>query len=569
MKLRKTLAFFCLSAALVAGAGAQETHSHQGKSEALGTVHFPVACEPSVQADFTRAVALLHSFGYEEARKSFAKVAEQDPACGMASWGIAMTYYHPIWAPPAEAELAAGGTAAEKATVVGARTDREKGYITAIGAFYRDFGRVDHRARALAYKQAMEGLARRYPDDHEASIFYALALLGAAPPSDATFADQKMAADILNSLLTKEPQHPGVIHYLIHAYDYPPLAAMALSAARTYAKVAPSSPHALHMPSHIFTRLGLWSESIDSNRASADAARRLVDRTHPGAASFDALHALDYLEYAYLQIGDEPKARQVRDEAATAKTFDDPSPAAGYALADIPARFALERRRWDEAAKLEASDASLPWERFRYARAITHFAQALGSARSNEPERARAALANLEGIHAVLVKSPISGPYDWAGQVDSMRLAAAAWLAYSERRRDEAVDLARTAADTEDRVGKHSVTPGAVLPARELLADLLREIGRPGEALGQYEASLRVAPNRLNSLYGAARSAETSGASRKAAQFYTQLLDNCGSSHRAEVEHARNFLKRHRELSTGMPGGAAPATGNRTTDPHE
>ena len=313
----------------------------------------------------------------------------------------------------------------------------------------------------------------------------------------------------------------------------------------------------------------LWSESIDSNLASADAARRLIDRTRPGAASFDALHALDYLEYAYLQIGDEPKARQVRDEAATAKTFDDPNFAAGYALAAVPARFALEHRRWDEAAKLEASDASLPWERFRYARAITHFAQALGSARSNEPERARVALANLEGIHAVLVKSPIPGPYDWAGQVDSMRLAAAAWLAYSERRRDEAVDLARTAADIEDRVGKHPVTPGAVLPARELLADLLREIGRPGEALGQYKASLRVAPNRLNSLYGAARSAETSGASRDAAQFYTQLLDNCGSSHRAEVEHARNFLKRHRELSTGMPGGAAPATGNRTTDPHE
>jgi tetratricopeptide (TPR) repeat protein len=569
MKPRTKLAFFCLSTALVASAGAQETHSHQGGSEALGSVNFPVACEPGVQADFTRAVALLHSFGYEEARKSFAKVAEQDPGCGMASWGIAMTYYHPIWAPPTEAELAAGAAAAEKAIVAGARTDRDKDYIAAIGAFYRDFGRVDHRARALAYKQAMEGLARRYPDDHEASIYYALALLGAAPPSDATFADQKKAADILNGLLTKEPQHPGIVHYLIHAYDYPPLATMALPAARAYVKIAPSSPHALHMPSHIFTRLGLWSESIDTNLASAEAARRLVGRTHPGAASFDALHALDYLEYAYLQVGDELKARQVVDEAATARTFDDPSFAAGYALAAIPARFALERRRWDEAAKLEASDASLPWERFRYAAAITYFAQALGSARSNEPERARAALANLEGIHAVLVKSPVPGPYDWAGQVDSMRLAAAAWLAYSESRRDEAVDLARSAADIEDRVGKHPVTPGAVLPARELLADLLHEIGRPGEALGQYEASLRVAPNRLNSLYGAARSAEASGASRKAAQFYTQLLNNCGSSHLEEVENARNFLERHKELSAGMPDGGGAATRNRTTVPRE
>lgn len=546
MTHKKPLAAICLSAALVSGAGAQEEHSQHGESEALGSVHFPVTCEAGVQAAFTRAVALLHSFGYEEARKSFAKVAEQDPRCGMASWGIAMTYYHPIWAPPTATELAAGASAADNADAVGARSDREKHYITAIGAFYRNFGRVEHRTRALAYEDAMQDLARRYPDDHEASAFYALALLGTAPPGDATFAAQKQAADILNGLLIKEPQHPGAIHYLIHAYDYPPLAAMVLPAARTYAKVAPSSPHALHMPSHIFTRLGLWSESIESNLASANTARRLVARTSPGATSFDALHALDYLEYAYLQTGNEPKARQVREEAATARKFDDPSFAAGYALAAIPARFALERRRWDEAGKLAAPDASLPWENFPYARAITYFAQALGSVRSGEPKHAYAALANLEEVHAALVKSPVPGPYDWAGQVDSMRLAAAAWVAYSEGRRSEAVDLARNAADLEDRVGKHPVTPGAVLPARELLADLLREMGRPGEALQQYELSLSVAPNRFNSLYGAAQSAEASGASPKAMQLYAKLAENCGSSNRAEVERARDFLERHK-----------------------
>lgn len=546
MTLEKTLAALCVSAALVSGAGAQDQHSHHGEREALGSVHFLVTCEAGVQAGFTRAVALLHSFGYEEARKAFATVAQQDPHCGMASWGIAMTYYHPIWAPPTAAELAAGAAAADKADAAGASTDREKHYIFAIGAFYRDYGRVDHGMRARAYKEAMEDLARRYPDDQEASAFYALALLGTASPGDVTFAAQKQAADILTGLLLKEPQHPGAIHYLIHAYDYPSLAAMALPAARAYAKVAPSSPHALHMPSHIFTRLGLWSESIESNLASANAAQRLVARTYPGAASFDALHALDYLEYAYLQIGDEPRARHVRTAAATARKFDDPSFIAGYALAAIPARFALERRRWRDAAKLEPPDASLHWENFAYARAITYFAQALGSVRGGEPKRAYVALANLEEIHAVLVKSPVPGLYDWAGQVDSMRLAAAAWLAYSEGRQSEAVELARNAADLEDRVGKHPVTPGAVLPARELLADLLGEMGRPGEALQQYQLSLSVAPNRFNSLYGAAQSAEASGDSRKAVQLYALFAENCASSDRAEVKRARVFLERHR-----------------------
>ena len=548
---RGTLAALCVGATLLTTAGAQEQHSHHSESEALGSVHFQVSCEAAVQADFTRAVALLHSFGYEESRKAFAKVAQQDPHCGMASWGIAMTYYHPIWAPPTPDELAAGAAAADQANAVSASTDRERRYIAAIGAFYRDYARVNHGVRARAYKEAMEALVQQYPEDREAAAFYALALLGTAPPNDATFAAQKQAADILNGLLVQEPQHPGAIHYLIHAYDYPSLATMALPAARVYAQVAPSSPHALHMPSHIFTRLGLWSESIDSNLASADAARRQVASTYPGAASFDALHALDYLEYAYLQIGDDPRAADVRDEAARARKFDDPTFAAGYALAAIPARFALERRRWDEAAKLEVPDAKLPWQNFPYAHAITYFAQALGSSRGGDPQRAHAALAHLQEIGTALVSSPVPGPYDWAGQVDSMRLAAAAWLAYSEGGREKAVDLARTAADLEDRTGKHPVTPGAVLPARELLADLLREMGRPEEALQQYESSLRVAPNRFNSLYGAAQSAEAAGDSGKAVQLYATLAGNCVGSSRAEVRSARDFLERQKQTDRG------------------
>ena len=330
---------------LLAPASPAQEHQHShGEMEALGSVHFPTSCR-GVDAEFTRAVALLHSFGYEESRRAFEAVAAKDPSCAMAYWGIAMTWYHPIWAPPNSQELAAGTAAARKAAELDAKTERERGYIAAIGAFYRDSDRLDHQARARAYSDAIGQLSKQLPDDHEAQIFYALSLLGTAPPGDASFANQKQAAAILNSLLPLEPQHPGIAHYMIHSFDYPELAADALPAARAYSRIAPDSPHALHMPSHIFTRLGLWQDSIASNLASADAGRRLVARRHPGAASMDTLHALDYLEYAYLQIGDEAAAREVLAEAAAAKTFDDPRFSAGYALAAIPARFALGTAR--------------------------------------------------------------------------------------------------------------------------------------------------------------------------------------------------------------------------------
>ncbi len=543
MTLRGIFVATLFGALLAPAALAQEEHHHDGEAEGLGTVHFPVSCKPDVQAAFTRAVALLHSFGYEEARNAFADVAERDPACGMAQWGIAMTYYHPIWAPPAPSELAPGRAAAEKAAALGARTDRERGYIAAIGTFYRDSDKTDHRARAAAYQAALDDLSRRFPDDHEATIFYAMMLVSTAPASDATLAQQRKAGEILNGLLKAEPQHPGIVHYLIHSFDYPLLADQALAAARAYARIAPSAPHALHMPSHIFTRLGLWQESIDSNIASADAARRQVARNHPGAASFNALHALDYLEYAYLQIDDQARAKATLTEAASAKTFDDDSFAAGYALAAIPARWALERRDWAVAAALTPSQVELSWQRFPYAPAVTYFARAIGAARTGQLDQARAALGKLDEIHAGLVKTPIAGPYDWTSQVESMRLAAAAWLAASEGKKDEALKLARSAADLDDKAGKHPVTPGAVLPARELLGDLLLDLGRAAEALPEYEASLRSAPNRFNSLYGAARAAELSGDKAKARQHYSQLVANCGpGATRKEVQQARDFL---------------------------
>jgi tetratricopeptide (TPR) repeat protein len=526
---------------LVAATSAQEhAHSHD-EMEALGRVNFPTSCQ-GVAAEFTRAVALLHSFGYEESRRGFEVVAAKEPSCAMAYWGIAMTWYHPIWAPPNAQELTAGAAAARKAAELDAKTERERGYIAAIGAFYRDSDRLSHQARAQAYCDAIGQLSKQLPDDHEAQIFYALSLLGTAPPDDASFANQKKAAAILNSLLPLEPQHPGIAHYMIHSFDYPELAADALPAARAYSRIAPDSPHALHMPSHIFTRLGLWQDSIASNLASADAGRRLVARRHSGAASMDTLHALDYLEYAYLQIGDEAAAREVLAEAAHATAFDDPTFVAGYALAAIPARFALERRDWKAAAHLEPPSAVLAWASFPYAPAITYFAQAIGASRLGQLERARSALGQIEAIHASLQKAPIPGPYDWTSQVESARLAAAAWLAFAEGRKGEAVNMARAAARLEEKTGKHPVTPGAPLPARELLGDMFLEMGQPVEALAAYEASLREAPNRFNSLYGAARAAERSQKTDRARDLYAALLEQCvADSPRPELAEARKF----------------------------
>jgi tetratricopeptide (TPR) repeat protein len=541
--LTLALAALLLAAPLLAQ---EHDHSHHGVPEQLGTVHFPVACRAELQADFDRAVALLHSFGYEEARRAFTAVSERDPGCAMAQWGVAMTLYHPLWAPPTAAELAAGAAAAEKAAALGATEDRERAYVAAIGAFYRDSPATDHRTRAAAYRAAMADLVRRFPDDDEGQIFHALALLGTAPPSDSTYAQQKQAAAILGKLLPEHPEHPGIAHYVIHSFDYPELAELALPAARSYARIAPDSPHALHMPSHIFTRLGLWKESIDSNLDSAAAGEIQAAERHPGAASFDALHAYDYLEYAYLQICREEKARALVERTRGAARFDEGNFAAGYALAAIPARFALERRAWREAAALAPPAAPLPWERFPYALALHHFARSLGAARSGDPAllvAARQALAELERAATGLRQAPAAGPYDWTGQVEALRLAAAGWLAQAEGRSAEAVKLLAEAADLEERVGKHPVTPGAVLPARELYADLLLELRRPAEALDHYRRTLAAAPRRFNALAGAARAAEAAGRTADAKSYYLQLLELCGP------EGSREELRRAREAT--------------------
>jgi hypothetical protein len=541
MRIRPSL----LAAALVltAGTRADEGHQHSGAPpEKLGTVHFATSCTPAAQKEFTRAVALLHSFWYSEAAKGFRRTADADPACGMASWGLAMTDFHPIWAPPNPTELARGAAAAAKAKEVGAKTERERDYIDAIGVFYGGADRLDHRTRALAYEQAMERVQAKHPGDHEAAIFHALALDGLQLPTDKTYTYYKRAADILTKILPEEPDHPGVAHYIIHSYDVPALASLGLPAARSYAKIAPSSPHALHMPSHIFTRLGLWDDSISSNIASAKAGREAAERAKPGTSSFDQLHALDYMEYAYLQKGDDANARKVLEEARSVTALDDPQFAAAYALAAVPSRFALERRSWADAASLSVAPSWFPWSKYRWAEALLHHARALGAARSGDIAAAKQALASLAEIQQALAGAKETY---WAGQVEIERLEADGWIARAEGRDADALARLTAAADLEDATEKHPVTPGAVLPAREQLGDLLVELKRPADALAAYEASNAKSPNRLNGLLGAATAARLNGDEAKARELGARLLELTGTRapERKGLDAARSLAK--------------------------
>lgn len=532
--------FTVLLCPLALNAQAPEQHKHE-MGEKLGRVNFTVSCNEAAQQQFNRAVALLHSFWYDEAAKGFVEVTKTDPKCGMGYWGVAMSYYHPVWAPPVAAELDAGSVAAAEAAVAGAPTERERGYIAAIEAFYKSANQVDHRTRALAYEKAMEQLYLRYPNDHEAAVFYALALLGTAQPTDKTYANQKKAGAILNQVLQSEPEHPGVAHYLIHSFDYPALAPMALAAARSYAKIAPSSPHALHMPSHIFTRLGLWPESIESNIASATAARNHVAKMHPGAASFDELHAMDYLAYAYLQTAQDGKVKEIVAAVSSMNKVDANTFAAAYAFAAIPARAAIERRQWSEAAALKVHPADFPWNNFPYAEAMIYFARSLGASRSGDVAGASKDIERLSVIQNSLAKAR---DIYWATQVEIQRQAAAAWLAHAEGRQEEALKLMRSAADLESSTEKHPVTPGAIVPARELLGELLLELRQPQQALNEFEASLLVSPNRFNGLYGAARAAELSGDRVKAKTFYAELtaLGAQSDGTRPALQAAKVFL---------------------------
>ena len=504
----KTLHLSILAALLLALAAypavAQEGHEghvHDAMpAEKLGTVHFEISCGSKAQLAFDRAVALLHSFQYEDAERSFAALAASDSSCAMASWGVAMCNYHPIWGLTTQADFERGRAAVERAQKLGGKTDRERAYIEAIASYYQKADGIDFPARKAAYEGAMQQLHARFPDDMEGTIFYALAILGAAPPTDRSYAKQRQAAELLNSVLPKAPNHPGVAHYLIHSLDYPALAELALPAARAYSKIAPSSPHAQHMPSHIFTRLGLWEESIRSNLASAEAARQLMARTHPGATHFDALHAMDYLTYAYLQLGQQTKAKEVVEQVQAVTKLDQEIFSAAYAFAAVPARYALERHDWAGAAKLTVAPAWFPWKNFGGAEALTQFGRGVGAARTGDLAGARIALARLDTLYRSLVG--VKAGYDWAPQVDVQRRALQGWIARAEKRNEDAVTQLRAAADLEDSTDKSPVTPGALLPAREQLGDLFLEVGRKAEAAEAYRAVLKTSPGRRNSMRG-------------------------------------------------------------------
>lgn len=528
-------------------ARAQAAHQHQhAPSEHLGRVNFTVSCSSQARRQFNRAVAWLHSFEYEEAEKAFTEVTITDPRCGMGYWGIAMSNYHPIWAPPTAAELQKGSSAIERAKAVGARTPRERDYITALEAFYKDSDKLDHRTRALAYSAAMAQLHQRHPSDREASVFYALTLIATGMMAhDKSYTNEKKAAQILHRVLAREPQHPGVTHYVIHSYDYPALAHLALPAARSYAKIAPASAHARHMPSHIFTRLGLWPEAIQSNLEAKAAAQAYAIRNRLPGVWDEQIHAMDYLVYAYLQSAQDKQAAGVLDELKKIQRTAPENFKVAYAFTAIPARYALERRQWREAATLTLPPGTLgtfPWSRFRWAEAHLHFARALGAARMGETAAARQEIESLTAIRQSLIE--VKGDYDWAKQVDIERQVASAWLAQAEGQPEAALQLMRAAAELDDATEKHPVTPGSILPAREQFGELLLVLKQPLAALQEFETSLRNAPNRFNGLYGAARAAQLAADQKRAKTYYEKLLAVCRQADqiRPEIKEAKAFL---------------------------
>ena len=535
-----------LAGVTVAGAMAvapivAQEHQHAAP-EKLGTVHFETSCAPAAEPAFDRAMALLHSFEFASAIQGFTSTLGADSSCAMAQWGIAMARWgNPFAAvvrqPP---QLQQGLDAISRARLGSAVTPRERDYIAAAAKLYVDFETIDQRARVVAYSQAMEQLAAAYPADREASIFYALSLAASALPTDKTYANQLKAGAILEKLYAEEPDHPGIAHYIIHSYDVPPLAGRALDAARSYAKIAPSAPHALHMPSHTFTRVGAWQESIDTNLLSAAEARRT-------GATAEELHAMDYMTYAYLQTGQDRTAQDLMKTLPdVAKRLDinavgsaAPGSAGIFAVAAIPVRWALERRDWRTAATLDAASTPCP-----SADAMTHFARALGAAHTGAIVPARASIEALQQIHDRLANA---GEAYWAEQVEIEREGASAFVALAEGKTDDAVRLMRGAAAREDATEKNAVTPGPVAPARELLGDLLVELKQPAAALREYQATLEKEPNRFRAVYGAARAAARAGDQQTSKTMYGKLLAICVNADqpgRPELDEARAALVR-------------------------
>ncbi|MGO9307270.1 MAG: hypothetical protein ACLPPV_11535 [Candidatus Korobacteraceae bacterium] len=508
----------CVACAVPASAQDDEHAHHHEATEQLGKVSFPISCAPGSQKAFERGIALLHSFGYEEAEQQFVELAQNDPTCAMAHWGIAMSLYHQIWERPQDSTLKRGQQEIEKAQKIGAKTERERDYIAALAVFYRDPDKNDYLTRAKAYSDAMGKLYRQYPTDLEAGAFYALSILAAEPPNDKSLAARREAVAVLIPLFQQEPDHPGLAHYIIHACDSPQMASTGLAAARSYAGIASSSAHAVHMPSHIFARLGLWQEDIQANLKS-------VALTQQSGAMYmggHELHAMHFLLYAYLQTGQDEAARKVLEQSkqiiANAPTNGDDTGMLeyyGFAAAHFPALYDLEMHNWADAAALQpAAKASPDLQR------ITWWARTIASARMGDAEATRRNAQKFDEAEEATRKTKdayvLDGPNSSRGEVH-------AWLAFAEKQNDEALRQMRQVADTQDEMGKAEVD----IPAREMLADMLLELNRPQEALAEYEKSMKIDPNRFNELAGAAQAAELSHQPAKANTFYAQLLKNC------------------------------------------
>jgi len=531
MKTRKLISLAVTLSVLGAVYGCAQQPQATGSAasagpEKLGKVSFSTSCDPKVQAQFERGVALLHSFWWEEGEKTFREVLERDPHCAIASWGIATILVGNTFAlGPSPQGLQRAREALARGRAIGAKTERERLFIEAIGEYYERFEDRLQGARMKSLANAFEIVAKRFPGDDEAQIFYAIYLTATQSPTDKTYASALKAAEILEVQYAKYPDHPGVAHYLIHSYDSPPLAEKGRKAAKRYAEIAPSAPHALHMPSHIFTRVGAWAESAVTNQRSASIAK-----------TDDRLHAMDYMVYAYLQLARDKEASLVIEEAQRV-TAPFATRAGPYAVAAMPARYTIERGAWKEAAQLQPDRRA---SKFRYTESMTYFARALGAARSGEPAAAEKDVQVLAGLVNAL-KAAKDGY--WATEVEVQRLAAAAWTAYAKGNRDEALALMRSAANMEDKSEKSAVTPGRIVPARELLGEMLLEFKRPAEALKEFESSAQREPNRFRGLAGAAQAAAQAGDPGKAKQYYVRLVELAGNGEpRPELARAKAYL---------------------------
>jgi hypothetical protein len=533
--------FAAILLTMLASSARAQDHQHPATPEKLGTVHFSTSCNQPAQQEFNRAVALLHSFQFSRAIAAFHQTLGADPTCAIAYWGIALSDWSNPFALGAKdkSQLQAGQENAERGKVAGARTDRERAYIAAVGKLYDSFESTPQPTRLLAYRDAMQQVAAKYPDDHEAQIFYALSLAASEDPADKTYAGRLQAGAILETLFAEEPTHPGLAHYIIHSYDVPSLAAQALEAARRYSDIAPDAPHALHMPSHTFTRTGYWQESIDSNIAAAAAARR-------EGQTAEELHATDYEIYAYLQTGQDHAAQQIAKSLPEIASHFDPNavisgaggPSAAYfALAAIPARYALERRDWNQAAHLPLHETPFP-----YTEAMTWFARGFGAARLRQAATANDSAAALRKIRDQLLQADENY---WARQVEIQEISVEAWGALAADNKEDALRLMKLAAELEDGTEKSAVTPGPLAPARELLGEMLLQLNQPTQALEQFELTIKTEPGRFRTLYGAARAAQLSGNLDAAQKYFLALLTVCRRAdqpQRSELIEARQYI---------------------------